>query len=250
MRDIIFGFLLAFSYFSILPIKIKEFRESKLIYQSTLFFIPFVGFIIGLITLLLFLILSNFYELWYASLISGVVYLFLYGFLHLEAIVDVIDGYYASLSNKDVYKIMKEPHVGAIGVIGVILFLLLKLASIVYFLNLNENIFQLIAVFILSRFSIIFILLTFKLHPKSYFALNLQNSLTKPFFISTLTFYLSLLFLYMGLFKLTVLTMLSLFCSFFVIKYLSKKIGFINGDVLGFNIEILELILINILILL
>ncbi len=246
MKDIFFGFLLAFSYFSILPIKIKTFKESELIYKSTLFFIPFVGLILGLLSVILFLILSNFYALWYASLLSGIFYLFLYGFLHLEAIIDVIDGYFASLSNKDVYKIMKEPQVGAIGVVGIVLFLILKLSSIVYFLSLNSNIFQLITVFILSRFSIVFILLIFKLHSKSYFALNLQKNLNLKLFIFALIFYFLLALLFINIYELIILFLLTFIFSFLLIKILNKKIGFINGDILGFNIEILELILINI----
>ncbi len=248
MRNIIFGFLLAFSYFSILPIKLKVFRESPLIYKSTLFFIPFVGFIIGILTLIIFLFLSNFFNIYYASLLSAIFYLFLYGFLHLEAIVDVVDGYYASLSNKDIYKIMKEPTVGAIGVIAIILFLILKIASIVYLLN-SENIFKILVAFTLSRFSIFYIFYFFKLHNKSIFALKLQKNLTIKFFIFSILLYSLLLLIFIDLSILIMLLFATIFFTILIIKILKKRINFINGDILGFNIELIELILINILIL-
>jgi len=160
----------------------------------------------------------------YKAILCAILYLFLYGFLHLEAVCDTIDGYFASLSNKDVYEVMHEPQVGSIGAIGGFCFVLLKILAISYLLY-SESFISLFAAMVLSRTSLFFALdLTY--HEKSHFVKSIQESFKTSIFIKLLFLPFNLL-------------------TKFILNLLKKKLGFINGDVLGFNIELQEIIYLN-----
>jgi adenosylcobinamide-GDP ribazoletransferase len=48
------------------------------------------------------------------------------GGLHLDGLADVCDGFYAGRSREDVLRIMKDPHIGTMGVVGLVCVLGLK----------------------------------------------------------------------------------------------------------------------------
>ncbi len=154
----------------------------------------------------------------------AILYLFLYGFLHLEAVCDTIDGYFASLSKKDVYEVMHEPQVGSIGAIGGFCFVLLKILAISYLLY-SESFIILILAMVLSRTSLFFAL-DLKYHEKSHFVKSIQESFKTPILIKLLFLPFNLLTKY-------------------ILNMLRSKLGFINGDTLGFNIELQEIIYLN-----
>lgn len=155
-------------------------------------------------------------------------YLFSYGFLHLEAVCDTIDGYFASLSKKDIYEVMHEPQVGSLGAIGGFSFVLLKVLAI-SFLLYNQCYISLIIAFILSRMTLLFVL-DLEFHEKSHFIKSLQDSFTTSIVIKLLFLPFNLL-------------------SKLIMKTLKKHIGFLNGDTLGFSIELQEILYLNIAIL-
>ena len=161
----------------------------------------------------------------YKAVLCSIIYLFLYGFLHLEAVCDTIDGYFASLSNKDVYEVMHEPQVGSIGAIGGFCFVLLKVLALSYLLYYECFIVIILAI-TMSRISLFFALdLTY--HEKSHFVKSIQESLSTPILIKLLFLPCNLL-------------------TKFILNTLKSKLGFINGDTLGFNIELQEILYLNI----
>ena len=161
----------------------------------------------------------------YKAILCAILYLFLYGFLHLEAVCDTIDGYFASLSKKDVYEVMHEPQVGSIGAIGGFCFVLLKVLALSYLLY-YECYIVIILSLILSRSSLFFAL-DLKYHKSSHFIHSIQNSFKTSIWGKLLFIPAHLL-------------------TKFILNFLKKKLGFINGDTLGFNIEIQEIIYLNI----
>jgi adenosylcobinamide-GDP ribazoletransferase len=246
MSDIKLGFLLSFSYFSYIPIKIKEYRESKSITKYTVSFIPFVGFSLGLLSIGLYFLLATIFVPLYASIISAIFYMASYGFLHLEAICDVVDGYFASLSQKDIHKVMKEPTVGAMGIIAITFFLIFKVSAIVYLFS-EDKIFLLLVALTLSRLIIFYILHFFEFHPSSGMAKHLKSAIDFKFLIIISIFYFILLLFFVTIIKLLTIFVLATIFAFIVTNHLRSRLGFINGDVLGFNIELVELFVINLL---
>jgi adenosylcobinamide-GDP ribazoletransferase len=217
------GLLYGISYFTTLPIKLKKFEADHSFYNGVVYSLPISGLLLAVITCLLFLILP--FPAIYKAIFAAIIYLFLYGFIHLEAVADTIDGYFASLSGKDIHSIMKEPYIGSLGAIGTFCIVLLKVLAIAYLLYSEMYMFILLA-FILSR-STIFSSLKLEFHQDSKFIESLQNGYKTNIFLKT------------------VLLPLNLFTKIHL-SLIKKKLGFLNGDTLGFHIEITELLLLNI----
>lgn len=226
MKDLLNGLKYGISYFSIIPIKVKKFEANNDFYKGVLFSLPLVGLLLSSVMILLFLVLPL--PTIYKAILCSILYLFSYGFLHLEAVCDTIDGYFASLSKKDVYEVMHEPQVGAIGAIGGFCFVLLKVLAIAFLLY-SEAYIVLILAFVLSR-SAIFFALDLEYHKSSLFIKSIQESFKTSIFIK-------LLFLPFHLF------------TKLMLSKIKKNLGFLNGDTLGFTIEIQEIIYLNIAIL-
>ena len=238
MKNIYLGLKFSFSYFSLLPIKFSndDNLTTKPVLSTMLFFFPLVGLVLGVLTLGLFHLLSSL--TWFSALISAVVYMILYGFLHTEAVMDVADAIYASHSGKDAYAIIKEPTVGAMGVLYAVAVVLLKVAGISYLL-LHGFFMEFVMILVISRLSL---LLLFYVHTfKSTFATQLKASLTQGIMLSSF-----LLFGSIGVFlvsNFSVLLLLGLLFALAISYAIKSRIGFVNGDVLGATLEGVEILL-------
>jgi adenosylcobinamide-GDP ribazoletransferase len=91
---------------------------------------PLVGLVIGVLTWLVW----KGAMLLFPSLVAGIITLLAWvamtGGLHLDGLADCCDGLLASASVERRLEIMKDPHLGAFGGIGLILVLLLKGAAL------------------------------------------------------------------------------------------------------------------------
>ena len=242
MKQILNAFYFALSYFSIIPVFVKNMEIKEETYKYTLFFLPLVGAILGLIVIALNLFLNEFFNPLYSSFVVAVIYLFLYGFLHTEAICDVVDAWFASYSGKDVYKIMKESTIGAIGALYAFCFVLLKVGIITYVLYEKQYALFLI-VCIFSRLNLIYLLEYYKFSKDSFLSLAFANGSVFTLKILSLIY---LIFAFIVGSNVLILFILSLLSFYFILKVLDKKFGFVNGDCLGFTLEHTELVLLNI----
>ena len=238
MREFYLGVKFSLSYFSAIPISFKSSDElsTPKILGSMLFFLPFVGLILGAITVMLFILLSHLG--WYGAIVSSVVYMMLYGFIHTEAIIDVADAIYAKRCGKDAFKIIKESTVGAIGVLYALGYTLMKIAGIVYLLN-HHLYLEFISILIISRLSLV--VLIDSLDFKSLFVTQLKNALSWQYLIGT--FILSLLIGTLSTPFFIILMVFGFALALGIAIYLGKRLGFINGDVLGASLEGVELLL-------
>jgi len=238
LHNLFLGLKFSFSYFTIFPIHFNENDDlsKKEIFSYMLFFFPLVGLFLGVITILLYTFLAHLG--WYGAVISGVCYMILYGFIHTEAIMDVADAIYASHSGKDAYEIIKEPTVGAMGVLYASALTLLKLSGIVYLL-MHGYLLEFISILIISRLSL---LLLFRVHEfRSSFANSLKDSLSKRYLLASFALFAligSLLFPQFILFLI-----LGLVFALIISYIIKSKIGFVNGDVLGATLEGVEILL-------
>ncbi|MCK5110960.1 MAG: adenosylcobinamide-GDP ribazoletransferase [Arcobacteraceae bacterium] len=240
MIDIYLGFKFAFSYFTLLPVNFKETDDlsKAAVIKSMLFFLPFVGLVLGILTIILLNLTSNL--TWLGLIISAVFYMVLYGFLHTEAVIDVSDALFAKHSGKDAYQIIKEPTVGAMGLLFGVSFIILKIAVLVYAFELNLYM-QFVAVIMFSRFALLLNIKLFDAHEGSKFIHLLKDNISFLF--------LTVVFILYGLIGFSLISyqiILVLFTvilvSFSVVKVLKEKLGFVNGDILGTSLEISELI--------
>ena len=91
---------------------------------------PLVGLVIGALTWLAWKATMLFFPPLVAGVLTLVIWVALTGGLHLDGLADCCDGLLASASVERRLEIMKDPHMGAFGVIGLILVLFLKAATL------------------------------------------------------------------------------------------------------------------------
>jgi adenosylcobinamide-GDP ribazoletransferase len=240
VNNIYLGIKFALSYFTILPIRFKaddDLSHPKVL-AAMLYALPIVGVILAGLTIGLFCALESLH--WLGALIAAVAYMGMYGFIHTEAVIDVADAVYAAHSGKDPYQVIKEPSVGAMGVLYGVSFLLLKIASL-SFLLMFHLFLPFIAIAMTSRIALLILI---KHHNfRSSFVSQLHNSLyVLPLMLfigvyGAVGFY-TLSWPFLSLFFIGIGTSI-LLCAF-----AKKSLGFINGDVLGMALEGVELILI------
>jgi adenosylcobinamide-GDP ribazoletransferase len=163
----------------------------------------------------------------------------LYGFLHTEAIMDVADALYASHAGKDAYIIIKEPTVGAMGVLWAGCMVLIKVAGIVYILIHGEYALFL-SILIISRLRLLLLFFTQKF--KSSFISKMQEGFSQIYFTSSILLFTSI-GLILSSWNFLLLLILGLLSSYLLANQLRQKLGFINGDVLGTTLESTEILL-------
>ena len=91
---------------------------------------PFIGLVIGAITWLTWKGIGSVLPPLVAGVLTLIIWVTLTGGLHLDGLADCCDGLFVSASPERRLEIMKDPHVGAFGVIGLILVLMLKAAAL------------------------------------------------------------------------------------------------------------------------
>jgi len=239
VKQIYLGIKFALSYFTALPIHFganDDLSRSKVL-LSMLLTLPFVGLLLSSLAIGVFVTLEPLG--WLAAIIAGVIYMALYGFIHTEAIIDVADAVYAKHSGKDPYVIIKEPSVGAMGVLYGVSFLILKISALSYLL-MNHLFLPFMAIAAISRISLLILI---RVHEfRSSFVSQLKSSLYFFPLVILISLYSALgwWFLswpFMALFGIGIVSAL-LFSSL-----AKRSLGFVNGDVLGMSLEGVELIL-------
>src|ERR1041384_5066112 len=91
---------------------------------------PLVGLVIGALTWLAWKGSTFVFPPFVTGIITLIVWVVLSGGLHLDGLADCCDGLFASVTPERRLEIMKDPHVGAFGAIGLILILFLKAAAL------------------------------------------------------------------------------------------------------------------------
>ncbi len=119
-------FLIALQFLTILPVRIKA-HIKPADYAMSLLYFPLVGILIGVVTafvMRIFMPLSSMVAAAVALIVSVVIT----GAIHLDGFADTCDGFYGKRTKEETLAIMKDSHVGVMGVAGIALLLLFKFA--------------------------------------------------------------------------------------------------------------------------
>jgi adenosylcobinamide-GDP ribazoletransferase len=231
-----YGFALAFNMLTILPFfKVHTFFKGINGYSAM--FYPLVGFIIGTILWGVHTLLQDFLPAVHAAVIIFALWVLFTGALHLDGFSDTIDGLF--VPKERALEVMKDAHVGGMGMIFTFVFLALKLSSLIYF-----DAFYLLPVLLMtSRLNATLAIWFFPYASHGVGALLKEElSLKMVLFALFYTLLMSLLFSF------TFAFLLSLAVLFICALLFTKRLGGLSGDVYGFIIELTELVLLNYLI--
>lgn len=128
---------IAVQFLTRLPVPVRDATERE-IGRSALFF-PIVGILVGGILFGAYLLSSLVFPPMMARILPLIVLILVSGAFHLDGLADTVDALYGGRDRDDALRIMKDPHVGVMGVIAIACVLLLKAAALV---TLPEAVFR------------------------------------------------------------------------------------------------------------
>jgi adenosylcobinamide-GDP ribazoletransferase len=234
------SFLLAFKFLTIFPLRHIDGGGAEEIGRSISFF-PLVGALQGIILAGLAYLLTGLLPWELISAIILVLLILTNGGFHLDGLADTFDGLAGGRTREERLKIMRDPQIGAIGVVAIVLILLIKFL-------LLKNIPHAI------RYSTLFLLPVFgrwSIAPMAYWgdyarkdeglgAIFTEHTGTAHLIAAT-TIAAFLSGILIGIEALAYLFLL-LISAYLWTLFFRKRLGGVTGDVFGFQSEISEVI--------
>lgn len=123
------SFLAAFQFLTAIPLPRRREASPEEMGRSTTYF-PVVGLVIGLVLAALNWLLNLILPPALVNALLIVVLAIMTGALHLDGFVDTCDGIAGHKSVEDRWRVMRDSRAGAFGIIGVVILLLVKYASL------------------------------------------------------------------------------------------------------------------------
>ncbi len=120
----------ALAFLTIVPVPAPARAGSDNTLEKSLVFFPVIGAGIGLFALGCGYFLMAIFPQPVAAVLLCTVLLGVSGGLHMDGLADTADGFFSSRPRERILEIMRDSHVGAMGVIAIILILLLKTAAL------------------------------------------------------------------------------------------------------------------------
>jgi adenosylcobinamide-GDP ribazoletransferase len=232
-------YLIALQFLTILPVPSPKQCESDDLGRSTAWF-PLVGLTIGGLLLLADLALAPLFPRHLTDALLIALLALITGALHLDGLADVYDGLAARGNKERFLAVMKDSRVGAVGVVGLVLLLLLKYAALlavpIYLKHTTLLLFPL-----LSRFTQVLVMTNARAARSEGLGACFLSGITpaQRSLAAASTIPLAWLFGHSAGILALCLTALWGFASK---HYFTRRLGGINGDIVGFSSEIAELL--------
>nr|WP_236660227.1 adenosylcobinamide-GDP ribazoletransferase [Isachenkonia alkalipeptolytica] len=216
-----------------IPVKFS-FKIRQREFHRGIFYMPLIGGIIGIV-LGVVGYLMHFMDPLIRAVILWMVYLWLTGGLHLDGLSDLSDGIFSNRKEEDLRRVIKDSHIGAFGVIAIVVNILLTVALFSFmgpaYIILGP---------LLSRSGVLFAM-GFSSYPKNQQGLGkgvIEATGLRTLLMSTLLPVVIVLIFY------PTVIFLPLFLTFmgglFLSKWITMKLGGLTGDGIGFIIEVLQ----------
>ncbi|MGM0365216.1 MAG: adenosylcobinamide-GDP ribazoletransferase [Actinomycetota bacterium] len=266
------GFLNALGFLTIVKIPARYCYLKD--FSPALLYFPLIGFLLGAAVAFLFWALNLILPAAAAAILAVGLEAVLTGGLHYDGLADVFDGVFSGKRDKEkILNIMKKSDIGTFGVMAVVFMLLLKIAAIYYLYTLlGSNIWLFAAVICfmpaIGRWAMVYLLGSYRPARKegSLAAMFVSDKNRRQLFVSTfytVVAFLGLVYLsetvpgqgytvlcsgafyraaayLVPLLKAAVVFLASFLVLGFAGQFFSKRLGGINGDILGAASVIIE----------
>lgn len=205
-------------------------------------YFPFVGIIVGSLGGMLYLLLSFCFNVYIAAAGTLIGLALITGCMHEDGFADFFDGFGGGYTKERILSIMKDSHIGAFGVIALILLFLLK---IMIFVSIDKTVLPglLLSAHALSRVYPLFMINTSVYArteaSKGDYTKNRISSGSLA--IAVLCGLLPLIFFPLPFFTIVLVSASSFFLLFR--RYLHRKIQGFTGDTLGALQQFTEIII-------
>ena len=237
MSNIFKGFALALSMLTTIPFfRVHDFFKG--INGYAVMFYPLIGFLLGGILYLFAYLLEPYFPSTHLHIMLFALWVLLTGALHLDGLSDALDALFVSKDRAA--EVMKDPHIGAMGMIFTGVFLILKASAIVAL----DALWALPLILMLSRFNTVLAIYFFP-----YIRENGMSTLAKEEFTKTQLIISSLIVITTAILIPSGLMLLgvSLFSLLLFKIWFTQRFGGFSGDLYGFMIEGSELILLHLM---
>jgi cobalamin 5'-phosphate synthase/cobalamin synthase len=225
------SFALAFNMLTIIPF-FKTHNFFKGINGYSAIFYPLIGFILGSILWALHVALQNYIPSTHLAVIIFTLWITLTGALHVDGFSDTIDGLFVK---KDcALEVMKDSHVGGMGMTFTFVFLALKLSSVIYL----DAFYLLPFMLMFSRLNAVMAIYFYK-YVSSGVGQLIKEEFLKKYLIIALGYSLLIGSTHLSFF------VVSLFILLISARFFTARLGGLTGDIYGFIIEVTELALLN-----
>lgn len=243
------GFLLAWQFFSAVPIKKQLDMNAKSV-TWMYGFLPIVGLLIGSIISSGVFILSRYSEI--SDLLLAILIviglIILTGGLHLDGWIDMSDAYFSYGKKEKRLEILDDPRTGAFGVISVFCLLVLKIGFIYEMLLHGQLAIVPFLIFIpfIARMGMLLYFVTMQPAKEkglaAYFkGIVIQNKLAVLIGVQSILAFVC--WFYIGVSSLFILVVVMLITVIIYRNWSKKHFGGVTGDLLGALGEGLEVVL-------
>ncbi len=234
--------LTAFGFFTRIPVPFKiAFSQDNL--NSCNRYLPVVGYVVGGISALMYLLASTILPDSLSILLSMATSILVTGAFHEDGFADVCDAFGGGWTKDKILSIMKDSRIGAYGAIGIILLLLTKYSAI-HGLPSSIIAVSIVIAHVLSRFMAIW-----TMHTLEYVRED-ESSKSKPITkaLNTKDLIIALIvslpsFFILSNIKILWIIVPLLASKFLLERYFKKWIGGYTGDCLGTIQQTTELII-------
>ncbi len=227
------SFILMLTFLTRIPVKITfDIQERE--FHRGIMYMPLIGAVIGMI-LGSAAHLLQFLDPLILAILLWVVYLWLTGGLHLDGLSDLSDGIFSNRQGEDLRRIIKDSHIGAFGVIAIVVNIMTTVALFSYL----DPVYILLGP-LFSRSAVLFVM-GFSAYPKNQQGLGkgvIEATGKESFLMSIMLPVLTVFLFYEALIFLPL--MLTFGASFILKIWISAKLGGLTGDGIGFLIEVLQ----------
>jgi len=227
------AFALAFNMLTIIPFfKVHDFYKGINGYSAM--FYPLIGFLLGTILWATHYILDGYVPSTHLAVIIFALWVLITGALHLDGFSDTVDGLF--VSKEKALEVMKDSHVGGMGMTFTLVFLALKLSCVIHF-----NTWYLLPVILMfSRLNAALAIYFYTYISNGVGALIKEELRLKHILIAlSYSLFIAYFFSFVSAFMLSILVLL--LCA----KFFTARVAGLTGDIYGFIIELTELVLLN-----
>lgn len=230
-------FFLALTFLSIIPIP-SSFWTGETRIEKAIIWFPVVGGILGAVSFLFFLFLSDFIPERPSFILSFLFYHLLNGGLHLDGLADFSDAFFGAKKNEVRFKdILKDSRIGAMGVIALLFYFLA-------FYSLSESVKPSLSFFVALGMSGRASIVIFATNSKPLFSdglgrLFIEKTSRFEFYPGIFLYLFQMLLL--GSKYLTIAFLVILF-SFIFKYYILRKFGGFSGDIFGAGCSLAEIL--------
>ena len=241
VADLLNSLFLAFAMYSKIPVPKAEWSERSMRYS--LCFFPLVGVILGTVFLAVYMISE---KLGFGMALRGAlltaVPVFVTGGIHADGFIDTVDAYSSFCETEKRLEILKDPHVGAFGIVHTVIYFVLWFG---FSCEIGRKELPFVCFgFVMSRVLSGIGALTLKAANRHGTLFTIaENSEKRNCIFLLAAFYLALTF-FLIVFDtfLTLVVVVVSICSFAYYKnFSSKNFGGVTGDLAGYFLQICEL---------